>query len=128
LPPGAPVAERRQITVLFVHVRDDDIGRLGGGDIGIEHRHRADGERAQSTVAQIESIHADPAFSTPERLPAAAGLEMRIRLEPLNDYDVVLAAIDRLRSPDERERVAAAHHQHTVERFAEGGRRAGLRR
>jgi len=68
----------------------------------------------------------DPAFSTVERLLAAAGFEMRIRLESLDDHDVVLAAIDRLRSPEEHERAAAAHERN-VERFAEGGRRAGLR-
>ena len=80
---------------------------------------------AQSTVARIESGHADPTFSTLERLLSAAGLEMRIRLEPLDDHDHVLAALDQLRNPEEHERVAIAH-QHNIERFAEGGRRAGL--
>ena len=80
---------------------------------------------AQSTVARIESGHADPAFSTLERLLAAAGLEMRIHLEPADDHDAVLDAIDRLRSPEERERVATGHRRN-VERFAEGGCRAGL--
>jgi transcriptional regulator with XRE-family HTH domain len=80
---------------------------------------------AQSTIARIESGHADPAFSTLERLLAAAGLEMRIRLEALDDHDIVLAALDQLRSPEERERVAIAHRRN-VERFAEAGRRAGL--
>lgn len=80
---------------------------------------------AQSTIARIESGHADPAFSTLERLLAAAGLEMRIHLEPADDHDAVLDAIDRLRSPEERERVATGHRRN-VECFAEGGRRAGL--
>ena len=80
---------------------------------------------AQSTVARIESGHADPAFSTLERLLAAAGLEMRVHLEPVDDHDAVLRAIDRLRSPEEQERVAAGHRRN-VERFVEGGRRAGL--
>lgn len=80
---------------------------------------------AQSTVARIESGHADPAFSTLERLIAAADLEMRIRLEPPDDHDVVLAALDQLRSPEERERAAVAH-QRNAQLFAEGGRRAGL--
>ena len=80
---------------------------------------------AQSTIARIESGHADPAFSTLERLLAAAGLEMRVRLEPVDDHDAVLDAIDRLRSIEERERVAAGHLRN-VERFAAGGRRAGL--
>ena len=60
----------------------------------------------QSTVARIESGHADPAFSTLERLLATAGLDMRIHLEPADDHDAVLDAIDRLRSPEERQRVA----------------------
>ena len=80
---------------------------------------------AQSTVARIESAHADPSFSTLERLLAAAGLEMRIHLEPADDHDAVLEAIDRLRSPEEQERVATGHRRN-VERFAEGGRQAGL--
>jgi transcriptional regulator with XRE-family HTH domain len=80
---------------------------------------------AQSTIARIESGHADPAFSTLERLLAAADLEMRIHLESADDHDSMLDAIDRLRSPGERERVAAGHRRN-VERFAEGGRRAGL--
>jgi hypothetical protein len=70
--------------------------------------------------------HADPAFSTLERLLAAAGLEMRVHLEPVDDHDAVLGAFERLRSTEERERVAAAHRRN-VERLAEGGRRAGLR-
>ena len=80
---------------------------------------------AQSTVARIESGRADPAFSTLERLLAAAGLEMCIHLEPADDHDAALDAIDRLRSPEERERIATGHRRN-VERFAEGGRRAGL--
>jgi hypothetical protein len=50
---------------------------------------------------------------------------MRIRLEALDDHDVVLAALDQLRSPEEREPVAVAHRRN-VERLAEAGRRAGL--
>ncbi len=61
-----------------------------------------------STAAVIESGHADPAFSTLERMLAAAGLETRVHLEPVDDHDAALDAIERLRSTGERKRVAAA--------------------
>ena len=80
---------------------------------------------AQSTIARIESGHADPAFTTIMRILSAVGLEMRIRLEPVDDHDLVLHAMDELRSPKERERVAA-RHERNVAKFVEGGRRAGL--
>jgi transcriptional regulator with XRE-family HTH domain len=80
---------------------------------------------AQSTIARIESGVADPAFSTIERILAAVGLEMRIRIEPTDDHDQVLESLHALLSPDERER-AERRHESNVRKFADAGRRARL--
>lgn len=47
----------------------------------------------RSTVARVESGQMQPTLPMLERLVLAAGLEMRIRLEPYDDHDDVLDAL-----------------------------------
>jgi len=80
---------------------------------------------AQSTIARIESGAADPQFSTVERLLAAVGLEMRTRIEPIDDHDQVLEAVQAALSAEQREE-ADRRHESNLRKFAEAGRRAGF--
>ena len=47
---------------------------------------------SQQTVSAYETGRMDPTLTSLERLIAAAGLEMRIQLEPYDDHDNSLAA------------------------------------
>jgi transcriptional regulator with XRE-family HTH domain len=80
---------------------------------------------SQSTIARIESGVADPQFSTVERLLAAVGLEMRTRVEPIDDHDQVLEVFHAALSAEQKEE-ADRRHESNLRKFASAGRRAGL--
>jgi transcriptional regulator with XRE-family HTH domain len=42
---------------------------------------------SQQAISAYETGRKEPTFATVERLLAAAGFEMRVRLEPLDDHD-----------------------------------------
>lgn len=90
---------------------------------GLSQRDLA--ERAgvsQSDIARIESGRREPSIPTIQRILAGAGLELRLRLAPLDEHDRVLAARQARRSPAER-RAADARHRKNVEQFAANARR-----
>lgn len=58
--------------------------------------------RPQSTIAKIERGRRDPSLATLERLVAAAGFELRIRLEPRDDHDAQLILAMLELTPEER--------------------------
>jgi transcriptional regulator with XRE-family HTH domain len=75
------------------------------------------GERAGVPATMISAYERDlrqPTLRTLERLLAAAGLELRLHLEPRDRHDEVLANLEALRSPEERrrldEQIAAWRH------------------
>lgn len=85
---------------------------------------RALAERAgvsQSEIARIESGRREPSIPVLQCILAGAGLELRLRLAPLDDHDLVLAARQARRSPAER-RAADTRHRNNVERFAANAR------
>lgn len=92
-------------------------------DAGLTQRELA--ERAgvtQSEIARIEAGNREPSIPTLQRILAGAGLELRFRLEPLDDHDLVLAARQARRSPAQK-RTAAARHAHNVEQFTANSKR-----
>jgi transcriptional regulator with XRE-family HTH domain len=65
------------------------------------------GERAGVPATMISAYERDlrqPTLPTLERLIAAAGLELRLHLEPRDPHDDVLAKLEAVRSPEERRR------------------------
>src|ERR1700742_3295719 len=71
----------------------------------------------QSTVARIETYRHQPTLPLLGRLFAAAGLELRTRLEDYDDHDDVLDARRARMTPAERAQVRAAQ-----DRFAATGK------
>ncbi|MGQ0467520.1 MAG: helix-turn-helix transcriptional regulator [Sporichthyaceae bacterium] len=64
-------------------------------------------ERAGVPVSMISAYERDkrqPTLATLLKLVHAAGLELHMRLEPYDDHDDVLAALEAARSPEERAR------------------------
>jgi hypothetical protein len=53
-------------------------------------------------VAKIERGRRDPSLSTLERLVRAAGLELRVQLEPRDDHDLQLIDLMLDLTPEER--------------------------
>ncbi len=76
-----------------------------------------------STVARIESGARQPSLVTISRLLAAAGLELRARLEPYDDHDDVLDARQAALTPKEQAQRAVAFEQ-TSQVLAEARRAA----
>jgi len=64
-----------------------------------------------STVARIESGARQPSLITISRLLAAAGLELRTRLEPYDDHDDVLDARRSALTPEQEHCADAAFEQ-----------------
>jgi transcriptional regulator with XRE-family HTH domain len=98
--------------------------RLARSRAGLTQRQLA--ERAgvpQSVVARIESGARQPTVPTLERILAGAGVEVRYRLEPLDDHDRLLAAEHARRSPAEREMLEARHTEFLA-KVREAGERA----
>ena len=77
----------------------------------------------QSVIARIESGARQPTIPTLDRILAGAGVEVRYRLEPLDDHDRVLAAEHARRSPRERQAIEAVHAEFLA-KVREAGERA----
>lgn len=77
----------------------------------------------QSVIARIESGARQPTIPTLERILAGAGVEIRYRLEPLDDHDRILVAEHARRAPAERQAIEAAHSEF-VAKVREAGERA----
>lgn len=74
---------------------------------------------AQSEIAKIESGKREPSIPTLQRILAGAGLELRLRLAPLDDHGAVLAARNGQRPPADRAALDARHREN-VSQFAPG--------
>ncbi len=91
---------------------------LAREEAGLSQRELADRAGvAQSEVARIESGKREPSIPTLQRLLAGAGVELRFRLEPIDDHDRVLADRAARRSPTEASR-AEERHRRNVALFA----------
>lgn len=84
---------------------------------GLSQRELAEkAGQTQQSISAYETGRKDPTLSTLNRLLAAAGLEMRVRLEPIDTHDAALATyMDSLDGTQraalegtQRDRVAAA--------------------
>jgi transcriptional regulator with XRE-family HTH domain len=101
-----------------------DLVRLARERAGLTQRQLA--ERAgvpQSVIARIESGTRQPSLPTLDHILAGAGVELRYRLEAIDDHDAVLAAEHGRRSTVDRRAIEDAHASF-VAKVAEGGRRA----
>ncbi len=56
----------------------------------------------QQSISAYETGRKDPTLSTLKRLLAAAGLEMRIRLEPIDSHNSTVAAFMEALQPEQR--------------------------
>lgn len=66
--------------------------RLARQKGGLSQRELADrAGQTQQSISAYETGRKDPTLSTLNRLLAAAGFEMRVRLEPIDAHDAVLA-------------------------------------
>lgn len=75
----------------------------------------------QSEIARIESGKREPSIPTLQKILAGAGLELRFRLEKLDDHDRVLATRHARRSKSEKEAVEERHRRN-VAKFANAKR------
>lgn len=75
---------------------------------------------SQQSISSYETGRKEPTLPTLQRLLAAAGLEMRIRLEPIDYHDVVLETFMESLPPDRR---AELEDQSRTRVDAEGQRR-----
>jgi transcriptional regulator with XRE-family HTH domain len=57
---------------------------------------------AQPVVSAYESGRRQPTVPTLMRILAAAGFELRLRIEPQEDHDEILEALEKLRPADEQ--------------------------
>lgn len=57
----------------------------------------------QQTVSSYETGRKEPTLPTLQKLLAAAGLEMRIHLEPIDDHDLTLESFMQSLSPERQE-------------------------
>jgi transcriptional regulator with XRE-family HTH domain len=76
---------------------------------------------AQSEIAKIESGKREPSIPTLQRILAGAGLELRLRLAPIDEHDRVLTARRNRRSPQEQA-ILDARHGENVAQFAANAR------
>jgi transcriptional regulator with XRE-family HTH domain len=91
---------------------------LARQDLDISQRELADRAGvAQLEIAKIESGKREPSIPTLQRILAGAGLELRLRLAPIDDHNAVLAARHARRSPGEQAALDA-RHQGNVAQFA----------
>jgi transcriptional regulator with XRE-family HTH domain len=70
---------------------------------------------AQSEIAKIESGKREPSIPTLQRILAGTGLELRLRLAPIDNHDAVLAARHVRRSPEDQAAVDARHQQNLAQ-------------
>lgn len=66
---------------------------------------------SQQSISAYETGRKDPTVTTLTRLLAAAGLEMRIRLEPLDSHDAVLEQYMETVDPHVRSALADARNR-----------------
>jgi transcriptional regulator with XRE-family HTH domain len=64
---------------------------------------------AQSEIARIESGKREPSIPVLQKILAGTGMELRFRLEKLDEHDRVLAARHATRSKDEKAAVERRH-------------------
>jgi transcriptional regulator with XRE-family HTH domain len=92
--------------------------RLARDKAGLTQRQLASlAGASQQAVSAYETGRKEPTFATVERLLAAAGFEMRVKLEPIDDHDRSLEAFVQT-LPDE----ARAHLERSRRERAEGAR------
>jgi len=78
------------------------LARLKGG---LSQRELAERAAVPPTmISAYERGRRDPTLATLLRLLRAAGFELRMTLEPLDDHDAVLGELEERRSPAERAR------------------------
>jgi transcriptional regulator with XRE-family HTH domain len=77
---------------------------------------------AQSEIARIESGKREPSIPTLQRILAGAGVELRIRLAPIDEHDQVLAT-RQARHSDQRRTADEVRHAHNVSQFAANAKR-----
>ena len=80
-------------------------------DAGLSQRELAEQAGvAQSEIARIESGKREPSIPVLQKILAGTGMELRFRLEKLDEHDRALAARHATRSEDEK---AAVERRHT---------------
>ena len=82
---------------------------------GLSQRELA--ERAcvsQSEIARIESGKHEPGIPTLQRILAGAGVELRLRLEPIDEQDQVFSNRDARRTPAELAQTKLRHERNTA--------------
>ncbi len=92
-------------------------------EAGLSQRELA--ERAgvtQSEIARIESGKREPSIPTLQKILAGAGLELRFRLDELDDHDRVLKARNARRSKTE-EAAVERRHERNVTQFADNAKK-----
>jgi transcriptional regulator with XRE-family HTH domain len=70
---------------------------------------------AQSEIARIESGKREPSIPTLQKILAGAGLELRFRLEKLDEHDRVLVARHARRSKAEKEAIERRHRRNVAQ-------------
>jgi transcriptional regulator with XRE-family HTH domain len=72
---------------------------------GLSQRQLAENAGVPATmISAYERGLREPTLGTLQRLLAAAGLELRMQLAPLDAHDAVLEALEQQRTPRERKR------------------------
>ena len=101
-----------------------DLVRLARSRANLTQRELAERSGVpQSVIARIESGSRQPTLPTLDRVLAGAGVEVRYRLEALDDHDSVLLARHARRSEPEKQAVQDAHAAF-VAKVISGGRKA----
>lgn len=84
--------------------------RIARQKAGLSQREFADSAGlTQQSISAYETGRRDPSLETLKRLLAAAGFEMRIRLDPIDDHDAALGVY--MESLDGSERAALEEEQ-----------------
>lgn len=93
--------------------------KLARHDAGLSQRELARrGATSQATLSAYEGGRKSPSFETLVRIIRAAGQDLRVRLEPLDDHDEWVAAYEASLSPDQ----VAAWREREKELLAQGRR------
>ena len=97
--------------------------KLARHDAGLSQRELARrGATSQATLSAYEAGRKSPSFETLVRIIRAAGQDLRVRLEPLDDHDEWVAAYEASLSPDQ----VAAWREREKELLAQGRRERTL--
>lgn len=93
--------------------------KLARHDAGLSQRELARRARtSQAALSAYEAGRKSPSFETLARVIRAAGQDLRVRLEPLDDHDEWVAAYEASLQPEE----VAAWRQRERELVAQGRR------